>query len=121
MTLSEILNENGYLREPSLWSAEVARQIARREGLENLDNMHWEIIRFLRKHYAEFDYLPTLRRTCKVSGDWSESCLSCFFRDDPLKAVKIAGIPEPTDDLKAYYRGVCKCKRPSTPVFENRV
>lgn len=53
----------------------MEKEIASREGLEHFDTMHLEIIRFLRKYYEEYDYLPTLRRACKVSGDGKESCL----------------------------------------------
>lgn len=121
MNLSAMLNEKGFLKDPSQWNEEVAREIARREGLDHLDPMHWEIIRFLREYYEEYDYLPTLRRACQVSGDWKDSCMSCFFRNNPMKAVKIAGIPEPGDDLKAYYHGTCKCDRPSSAAFEKEM
>ena len=36
MNLSEKLNERGFLKDPSLWNEEVASEIARREGLEDL-------------------------------------------------------------------------------------
>jgi TusE/DsrC/DsvC family sulfur relay protein len=116
--LSEVLNEKGFLNEPAQWNEEVALEVARREGMEGLDDMHWRIIRYLRDYYQKCDFLPTLRRACKVSGEWRNSCLSCFFRNDPLKAVKIAGLPEPGDDIKAYYHGACKCKRPSSSTFQ---
>jgi tRNA 2-thiouridine synthesizing protein E len=114
VNLSGMLNEEGFLKDPSEWNEEVAREIARREGLEELDSTHWKIIRYLRRYHEEYDYLPTLRRACGISGDWSDSCLSCFFRNNPVKAVKIAGIPEPGAELKACYHGVCKCDRPSS-------
>jgi len=121
MNVSEMLNEDGFLKDPSSWNEDVAREIARCEGLADLDSTHWDIVRFLREYYEQYDYLPTLRRACKVSGDWKDSCLSCFFRNNPMKAVKIAGIPEPGEELKAYYHGVCKCDRPSSAVFEKEM
>lgn len=121
MNVSDLLNENGFLRDTSAWSEPVAREIARREGLHELDPTHWEIIRFLRSYFQEKDFLPTLHRACKVHGDWRESCLSCHFRNNPMKAVKIAGLPEPGDDLKAYYHGVCQCNRPSSAAFEKEM
>jgi tRNA 2-thiouridine synthesizing protein E len=112
MNLYGMLNERGFLKDPSKWNEEVPRQIARREGLKDLDSTHWEIVRYLRRHYEEYDYVPTLRRACKISSDWRVSCLSCFFRSDPMKAGKIAGIPESGGDLKTYNHGLCKCDRP---------
>ena len=121
MNLSEMLTENGFLKDPSDWNEEVANEIARREGLDHLDTMHWEIVRYLRAHYEEYNFLPTLRRACKISGDWKDSCLSCFFRNNPMKAVKIAGIPEPGSELKSYYHGICKCDRPPSAAFEREM
>jgi tRNA 2-thiouridine synthesizing protein E len=119
--LSEMLNEKGFLKESVQWNEGVALQIARREGREGLDEMHWRIIRYLRDYYQKYDFLPTLSRACRVSGEWRNRCLSCLFSNDPLKAVKIAGLPEPGNDIKAYYRGVCRCKRPASSVFQHTV
>ncbi len=119
--LSEVVDEKGFLKEPEQWNEEVALQIARREGMEGLDEMHWRIIQCLRDYYHKYDFLPTLSRACKVSGEWGNSCLCCFFRNDPLKAVKIAGLPEPGDEVKTYYHGVCRCKRPVSSAFQHAI
>ena len=110
--LSEILNEHGFLKHPDQWDEQVGVAIAEREGLSNLDKMHWRIICYLREYYEEYEIVPTLSRACRVSGEWENSCLSCFFQRDPLKAAKIAGLPEPGGKVKAYYRGICRCRRP---------
>jgi tRNA 2-thiouridine synthesizing protein E len=46
------VDSEGYLLHLSDWSEEFARALAQREGLE-LTEAHWELIRFLRQHYAE--------------------------------------------------------------------
>lgn len=46
------VDSEGYLWHLSDWSEEFARALARREGLV-LTEAHWELIRFLRQHYAE--------------------------------------------------------------------
>jgi len=46
------VDSEGYLLHLSDWSEEFARALARREGLV-LTEAHWELIRFLRQHYAE--------------------------------------------------------------------
>jgi len=112
-SLYELLNDNGFLTEDAAqWTEELALRIAAREGLDRLDSMHWKIISALRAYYETYQFVPTLRRACRVSGEWENSCLSCFFRGDPLKAVKIAGLPEPGGEVKSYYRGMCRCGRP---------
>lgn len=46
-----LTDSEGYLVDPSDWSEDFARALAREEGLE-LTAEHWEIIRFLRARYA---------------------------------------------------------------------
>jgi tRNA 2-thiouridine synthesizing protein E len=108
----EMFNENGFLKDPRAWDEGICIQIAKREGIGRLDDTHWKIIRYLRNYYERFNFLPSLRRACKVTGAWQDSCLSCFFHSDPLRAVKIAGLPEPGDEVKFYYQGDCRCRRP---------
>ena len=45
-------DSEGYLVDRGQWSEDFARAQARAEGLP-LTPAHWEVIRFLREHYAE--------------------------------------------------------------------
>ena len=45
-------DSEGYLENLDDWSEEFARALAREEGLV-LTPAHWEVIRFLRSHFAE--------------------------------------------------------------------
>jgi tRNA 2-thiouridine synthesizing protein E len=42
----------GYLRHLDDWSEDFVRALAAREGLQLTDE-HWEVIRFLRRHFQE--------------------------------------------------------------------
>jgi sulfur relay (sulfurtransferase) DsrC/TusE family protein len=44
-SIADLLNEDGFLRDPKQWIPLIARQIASKEGLDDLSQMHWEIIR----------------------------------------------------------------------------
>ena len=46
------VDPEGYLLHLGDWSEDFARALAQREGLVLTDE-HWELIRFLRRHYAE--------------------------------------------------------------------
>ncbi len=46
------VDSEGYLLRLADWSEAFARALAQREGLV-LTDAHWEVIRFLRQHYAE--------------------------------------------------------------------
>jgi TusE/DsrC/DsvC family sulfur relay protein len=117
-TQAERFTQSGFLINSEIWDEEIGAHIARREGLLEMTPTHWQIIRYLREYYAKFDFVPPLSRACKVSGERWKSCLSCFFQSDPLKAVKIAGLPEPGGEVKTYYRGICRCDQPSPPLMQ---
>jgi tRNA 2-thiouridine synthesizing protein E len=53
-------DSEGYLRNLADWSEEFARAQARWEGL-GLTEEHWELIRFLRKHFQERGVQPQVR------------------------------------------------------------
>ena len=50
----------GYLVDPADWSEGFARALADQEGLR-LDTDHWEVIRFLRDHFARHGTQATVR------------------------------------------------------------
>ena len=56
----------GYLRDLSDWNEAVAEQMARQDGIE-LDENHWEVIRFLQGYYDEYGIAPAIR-------PWRRSC-----------------------------------------------
>lgn len=61
----EILTDSeGYLVNPAEWSEAFARTLAESEGL-TLDAEHWELIRFLRDHYARQGTQATVRDMIK--------------------------------------------------------
>lgn len=99
------LDKEGFLRELSDWSPEIAAQIAAGEGIE-LDDRHWEIIHLLRAYYDEFDASPAMRplvKYCalKLGPDKGKSIyLMSLFPGSPAKiGSKIAGLPKPDNCL----------------------
>ncbi|MCB1151506.1 TusE/DsrC/DsvC family sulfur relay protein [bacterium] len=54
------INEEGYLIEPEHWTEDLARELAREEGIR-LSDRHWEVIRFMRAWYAETGVTPSPR------------------------------------------------------------
>ncbi|MGB5571292.1 MAG: TusE/DsrC/DsvC family sulfur relay protein, partial [Sedimenticolaceae bacterium] len=57
----EILTDSeGYLVDPADWSEAFAKALAAHEGLV-LNAEHWEVIRFLREHYADHGSQASVR------------------------------------------------------------
>lgn len=89
----------GYLVNPADWSEGFARAQAAAEGLV-LEGEHWEVIRFLRGHYAEHGAQATVRDLVKhFRGLWgpdhgsSRSLHRLFPRGGPQKqGNRLAGL-----------------------------
>ncbi|RMG67297.1 MAG: TusE/DsrC/DsvC family sulfur relay protein [Calditrichaeota bacterium] len=89
------VDEEGFLVNPQDWSEDIAVEIARKEGIPELTEEHWKVIRFMRKEYFENGQIPTIRRL-KNSGVVSVKDLYRLFPGGPAKkAAKIAGLHKP--------------------------
>jgi TusE/DsrC/DsvC family sulfur relay protein len=93
--ISVDVSDEGYLIDASQWTEEIAKAIAREEGIEKLSESHWKIIRFLQREFKENGQLPTIRKI-KKTGSIPIKELYELFPDGPLKkASRIAGLTKP--------------------------
>ena len=89
------LNDEGYMTDPSQWNEEIAVALAREEGIDNLGEKHWEVIKYLQSFHAENQTLPTIRKL-KKSGLITVKELYGLFPGGPLKkSSRIAGLLKP--------------------------
>ncbi len=99
-------NSEGFLEDAGLWTEEVAVVIAAEDGIE-LDDRHWEILKFLREFYAQYEVSPPSNRLFvkAVKEAFGEErgnsiYLMQLFPGTPAKtACRIAGLPRPTNCL----------------------
>lgn len=98
----EIETDNeGYLKESSQWSETLAEAIAQKEAIA-LSPEHWEVVRFVRDFYLEFNTSPAIRMLVKAMANklgeekGNSRYLYRLFPKGPAKqATKIAGLPKP--------------------------
>ncbi|MFC2103791.1 TusE/DsrC/DsvC family sulfur relay protein [Bacteroidota bacterium] len=85
------VTDEGYLVDSSQWTEEIAKEIAKEEGIE-LTDKHFEVIKFIREN-AEAGL--TIRKVGK-SGIVDIKGFYDLFPGGPLKiSTKIAGIIKP--------------------------
>ena len=89
------VNDEGFLVDPSAWTEDMARELAGREGIAELSDRHWVVIRFMRKEYDEKGTGPTVRVLGKTSGVSVKELYELFPKGPAKTAAKIAGIPKP--------------------------
>jgi tRNA 2-thiouridine synthesizing protein E len=94
-TLNVELNDEGFLVNPEQWTDEIAAELARGEGIDELTDAHWTVIRFMRSEYFEKGTGPTVRILGKSSGVGVRELYKLFPKGPAKIAAKIAGIPKP--------------------------
>jgi tRNA 2-thiouridine synthesizing protein E len=85
----------GFFVDAEAWSEAMAPEIAAQEGIDELSDKHWQVIRFMRKEYAEKGAGPTVRVLGKTSGVTVKELYALFPKGPAKTAAKIAGIPKP--------------------------
>jgi tRNA 2-thiouridine synthesizing protein E len=89
------LNDEGFFENPEQWTPDMAPELARAEGIEELTDRHWVVIDFMRKEYFEKGTGPTVRILGKTSGVPVKELYQLFPKGPAKVAAKIAGIPKP--------------------------
>ena len=90
------LDEDGFLVKLDQWNEDVARYLAKEEGVDELNEDHWKIINYLKGYFAEYGIAPMVRKMTKESG-YSLKEIYDLFPSGPAKgACKAAGLPKPT-------------------------
>ncbi len=85
------VTDEGYLTDPTQWTEEIAKEIAKEENIE-LTDKHFEVINFIRENA---DAGLTIRKIGK-SGIVDIKGFYGLFPGGPLKiSTKIAGIKKP--------------------------
>jgi tRNA 2-thiouridine synthesizing protein E len=90
-----VVNEEGFFEQPDQWTEAMAVELARAEGIDELTEQHWQVIRFMRAEYAEKGTGPTVRVLGKTSGVSVKELYQLFPKGPAKMAAKIAGIPKP--------------------------
>ncbi len=87
------VDNEGYLENFEDWNEDVAKELAKEQGIE-LTEKHWEVIKYLQEQYQQESAL-SIRKVGK-SGVVTIKEFYTLFPEGPLKiSSKIAGIQKP--------------------------
>ena len=91
--ISVDVNDEGYMTDRSQWTKDVAKEIAKEEGIE-LTDKHYILLDYLRDRHTKGEALTI--RSVGTSGIIDIKGFYGLFPGAPMKkAAKIAGIPKP--------------------------
>ena len=85
----------GFLTDPSQWSEGLAAEIAAENGIAELTDRHWQVVRFMRERYLATGEAPSIRSLGKESGVPVKELYQLFPKGPAKLAAKIGGIPKP--------------------------
>ena len=85
----------GFLTDPRQWNERLAEQIARENGIAELSERHWLVVRFMRERYLSTGTAPSIRSLGKESGVPIKELYQLFPKGPAKLAAKIGGIPKP--------------------------
>ncbi len=89
------VDAEGFLTRPEQWNEQIAAEIARINGIEELTDRHWQVVNFMRRTYLESGSAPSIRTLGKTSGVPIKELYELFPKGPAKLAAKIGGIPKP--------------------------
>jgi len=89
------VDTEGFLTNPEQWNEQLAEQIARENGVPELTERHWLVVKFMRDRYLTTGNAPSIRSLGKESGVPIKELYQLFPTGPAKLAAKIGGIPKP--------------------------
>jgi dissimilatory sulfite reductase related protein len=89
------VDAEGFLADPAQWNEQIARAIAVENGIPELTERHWLVVRFMRDRYLQTGTAPSIRSLGKESGVPIKELYQLFPKGPAKLAAKIGGIPKP--------------------------
>jgi tRNA 2-thiouridine synthesizing protein E len=89
------VDAEGFLTNSGQWSEELAVEIAEQNGIPELTDRHWLVVRFMRERFLETGTAPSIRSLGKESGVPVKELYRLFPKGPAKLAAKIGGIPKP--------------------------
>ena len=89
------VDAEGFLTNPEQWNEQIAEAIAADNGVAELTDRHWLVVRFMRDRYLQTGNAPSIRALGKESGVPVKELYELFPKGPAKLAAKIGGIPKP--------------------------
>ncbi|HRH81313.1 MAG TPA: TusE/DsrC/DsvC family sulfur relay protein [Thiobacillaceae bacterium] len=96
----QLFDADGFVTDAGGWNELAARRIARLDGLGDLDECQLRLLRHLRASYLHSGAVPSLPHICRLSS-LEPTCMTRLF-PNAREAWRIAGLPNPGEEAKAY-------------------
>ncbi len=89
------IDTDGFLREISGWTREMAHELAERNDIGPLTEDHWKVIDFVRGYYLRHGQGPAIVRIGRETGLSANKICELFPCGVARGAYRLAGLPRP--------------------------
>ena len=89
------VDQEGFMTKAELWTKEIAVEFAKLEGINELTEEHWAVIKYIREYYLENNLAPMVRNICKTVKLPLKKIYEIFPAGPAKGACKWAGLPKP--------------------------
>jgi dissimilatory sulfite reductase related protein len=89
------IDAEGFLTNPEQWNEQLAETIAAENGIPELTERHWLVVKFMRDRFLTTGTAPSIRSLGKESGVPIKELYRLFPKGPAKLAAKIGGIPKP--------------------------
>lgn len=96
---AEGTDHDGFLREMSTWSRDVADKLAQLNELGPLTEEHWRVIEYVRDYYLRNGEGPPIVKIGKATGMTCKQICNLFPCGVARGAYRLAGLPRPAGCL----------------------
>lgn len=96
----KLFDADGFLLSPEGWSEELANRLASVDGMHELSPVQIDLLHTLRDEFKKTGAVTALSHICRLDGQQSD-CLQQLF-PSPKQAWRLAGLPNPGEEAKAY-------------------
>lgn len=86
---------DGFFRYPAQWTEAMVPDLAAAEGIADVTDEHWSVIRFVRAEYDASGSGPNVRALSRLTGVSVKDLYRLFPKGPAKIAARIAGIPKP--------------------------
>ena len=90
------VDEDGFIMDFNLWSKNWVQHVKTEEGIDELNEEHWQVINILQDYYKKNGIAPMVRVLSKVTGYKLKHIYELFPSGPGKGACKMAGLPKPT-------------------------
>ena len=89
------VDAEGFLTNPEQWNEQLAQAIAVENGIPELTDRHWLVVKFMRERSIAAGTAPSIRSLGKESGVPVKELYQLFPKGPAKLAAKIGGVPKP--------------------------